>query len=119
MSDLKLTKEHDLQITNGELVLISSKDEWVAQRVKINLKTYKGEWYLDNTVGVPYFQTLLKKNVSITLVDSIFKNVITSTVGVNKITSYNSSLKDGTYTLNFTFVSDRGTIQSIFETIDL
>lgn len=119
MSDLKLTKNNDLEILNGSLVLLTNKDEWIAQRVRIRLHTYKGEWYLDKTIGVPYFQTILKKNTPKDLVDSIFKRVISDTAGVKNILKFSSTISSNTYTLTFSYTTEQGTITSIIETLQL
>lgn len=119
MSDLKLNESGDLEFIDGELTLFSDKDAFIAQSVKIRMKTFFGEWYLNNTLGVPYFQTILKKGVDKSVVDSLFRKVINETVGVKSITSFSSSIDNYTYSLSFKFLSSEGTILTIFENIDL
>lgn len=76
----------DLVIANGNLVLVSDFES-IEQAVNSNLRTFLGEWFLDDPVtpklGVPYFQSVLVKNPDPSMLRSIFRNVIVGTVGVN------------------------------------
>lgn len=117
MSDIKLTSERDIDITNGKLSLITSKDEFITQQLKIRLGTYQGEWYLDTSLGLPYFQTILKKGVDKELVDSIFKKAISDQKGVDRIVTFRSKVTSYEYSLSFTFQSVDGTLISLFDNI--
>jgi|TARA_R110002126_G_scaffold34517_8_gene106831 hypothetical protein len=119
MTDIKLTVENDIEIINGKLNLVATKDELVVQLVKIAIGTYQGEWYLDNTIGVPYYQSILKKGVNKVLVDSIFRRVISDTRGVARILKFESTVNNYEYNMSFTFQSETGTISSIFESVAL
>lgn len=57
MKDLKLTTDHDLEIVNGDLVLVT-KEEEVAQAIKIALLTVQGEWVYDQNLGIPWFDDM-------------------------------------------------------------
>lgn len=88
MSDLRLKEDtYELQITNGDLVLTSRNDA-IRQHIVQRIKTFKGEWFLDADLGVPYYQEILKKNPNIQVVSSIFKNVILETPGVLELNSF-------------------------------
>lgn len=75
----------DLVITAGNLVLVSD-EEAIAQAVNSSLRTFLGEWFLDDPndpkIGVPYYQLVLVKNPDPNLLRSIFRGVIIGTVGV-------------------------------------
>lgn len=79
----------DLVIAAGNLVLVSDF-EAIEQAVNTNLRTFLGEWFLDDPVnpklGVPYFQSVLIKNPDASMLRSIFRNVIIGTVGVSDAT---------------------------------
>ena len=88
MSDLKLSQTtNDLELLNGDLQLTSS-DDAIRQHIVQRLKTFLGEWFLDLSVGVPYFQEILKKNPNAQVVDGIFKQTILDTPGVVELLEF-------------------------------
>ncbi len=93
MSDLKLnTTTNDLEVINGDLVLNSGVDA-VAQYLKAKLKTFLGEWFLDLSVGIPYFKEILKKNINPVTVDAIFKEAILSTPNVIELQEFDMNIE--------------------------
>lgn len=120
MSDLLLDKFNDIEIIEGEAFLIADKNTYLAQVVETRMKTYYGEWYRNYTLGVPYFEAILKKGVEKSFVDAIFKAVIKETTGVNAVKSYKSSVQDGKiYLADFTFIADDGDLISITTQIEI
>lgn len=102
--DLLLDRDtHDLLFVNGATPVTQDPRDVLAQRLKINLMTFLGEWFLDQDVGVPYFQRIFAKQSSKASVDAIFQEKILSTQGVVQILEYNSSLESATRTFSFTF----------------
>lgn len=59
--DLLLDENHDLVIDNFDLQL-TNDSQIIAQRIKQELLTLKGEWFLDSELGVPYKDILGCKN---------------------------------------------------------
>lgn len=60
--------------------------EAVAQRLMVRLRWIKGEWYLDQNQGVPWFEILLgQKNPDVRLVEGIIRQAILSTPGVTSV----------------------------------
>lgn len=100
MADLKLYNNNDIDWFN--LKLTEDNLESVAQKIKIRLLRYFGEWFLDNTVGVPYFQEILKKGTSKDYIDTLFIDEISNTVGVRRVVSYSSVIDKGVYKASFT-----------------
>ncbi len=62
--------------------------EAVAQSIETRLLLWQGEWFLDNTVGMPWAQSVLGYHTG--LYDTIIKSYILATVGVVSIVSYSS-----------------------------
>lgn len=93
---------HDLVFVNGKATVTQTQSEIVAQRLKITLYTFLGEWFLDTSIGVPYFQQILGKNRSKNAVDIIFQNIIAADPGVIEIREFESTM-DNTrgYTMTF------------------
>jgi len=97
--DLLLGADHDLVIENFDLALTSNK-QIVAQRVKQALLLFKGEWFLDRDLGIPYYEDILGTKNSIDTVRAIFVNTIRSVDGVKDLTEFNIEFNDATRTLS-------------------
>lgn len=61
----------------------------VAQAVKTRLALWEGEWFLDQTAGTPYIQSILGKGSNY---DAEIQAVILGTDGVTEIVSYSSNV---------------------------
>ena len=100
MSDL-LLENNDLKFTNGELTLITGIEE-IKQRISERLQLFKGEWFLDTSVGVPYFESILKKNPVREEVEAFIVQTIAGTPGVEEITQFEVTFgADRKTTINF------------------
>ena len=91
MSDLLqettgLTKG-DLKFTNNALTIVDGPVE-TGQRISQRLNTGLGEWFLDLTVGVPYFERILQKNVNPRTAEDAVKREIILTTGVTRLESF-------------------------------
>ena len=84
---------HDLVFVNGESPVTQTQAEIVAQRLKITLYTFLGEWFLDRTIGVPYFQQIFGKGRTNSAVDVIFQRFISNDPGVIEIREFQSTLE--------------------------
>lgn len=91
--DLALNRlDHDLvfhnAVTQGKVSIwpINGADK-VAQQIKMNLLTFLGEWFLDETWGVPYLEQILVKNPRMPSVETILRDHINNVPHVTKINS--------------------------------
>jgi len=73
----------------------------VAQRLRIRLQTFLGEWFLNTGYGVPYWQRILGKKTSKTAIDRIFQEQILDERGVREISSFSSTFKNRQYDMSF------------------
>lgn len=90
MKDLKLNLDtDDLAVENLDLQLTEDADQ-VHQNLFIRLNFFFGEWFLDNRLGIKYFDTVFTKNPDIILIDSLIKSTILSTKGVTDLLEYES-----------------------------
>ncbi len=90
-TDIALDKDtHDLLIEGNELLLVNDVDQ-IEQNLKIRLKFFSGEWFLDITQGLPFYDTILVKNPNVPNIDNIIKAEIIDTPGVTELLSYDSS----------------------------
>lgn len=99
---LRLTDTMDIDTTGGTLVTISGV-EAVRQAVRIRLQTLLGEWFLDQSKGTPWFQSILGKNRSPAVLKTIFLQRVKGTVGVNQVPSLVLSLDRTARTLSVSF----------------
>lgn len=102
MADLKLDLTGDLDVTNGEVTLTSGIDS-IIQDVAVRLKTFLGEWFLDQRVGIPYFQNILIKNPNLPVIQTIFQQAILETEGVLSITNFEFNFDTASRQLDISF----------------
>ena len=76
---------NDIKFTDGDIEVITDEKEFVGQRILIKLRTFLGEWFLNQNFGIPYFETVLGRNVDLGDIQSIFINAINSTPGVKEL----------------------------------
>lgn len=88
--DLKLGSDNDLIMDDGDLVLTTTRTEIAAQTLGITLKTYRGEWFLNTTFGVPYLQEIIGVARKKDIVDRIFLAEIAKNIYIDTINSYKS-----------------------------
>ncbi len=102
---------NDIMIVNGDLVLVSGIEE-LQQRLLTRLRWFYGEYPFNTSLGVRYFEDILVKNPNLPNVETLLKNVIAETEGVNKITSFQISYDPAkrTASINFAVDSVYGTI---------
>jgi hypothetical protein len=81
----------------------------IAQAVRIRLQFFLGEWFLDLSVGVPYFEQILIKNPDVRNVQGLIRKEILATPGVLSLLAlklvYDSAGREltVTYTANTDF----------------
>lgn len=96
MSGFKLDSNGDIEVdNNGAMLLLSTYQELVKQRLQIKLRTFKGEWWLDTSFGIPYRDTgdgraIIGKGYSKADIDSIYIAGIKADPDVLSIRYFNS-----------------------------
>lgn len=89
----------DLVLVAGDLALTSDVNpagtHYILQNILQRLSMFRGEWFLNKTIGVPYFQQILVKSPNKAVVDRIFQDTVLSTPGVRAMLSYTSAFKYG------------------------
>ena len=71
----------------GNLVMAHDA-EAVGQHARQRLMTYRGEWFQNKNVGVPWFRDILGKGADLALAEATIKPVILKTDGVTAILSF-------------------------------
>ncbi len=100
--NLKMDIDWDLAMEDNELVLIDGSEE-IAQLVQQRVGTFLGEWFLDSSIGVPYFQQILKKNPDPAVIDAVLKKTISQTDGLLELTAMDIDIDAATRTLTVEF----------------
>jgi len=101
----------DLYLSRGGLATVTGVDA-IRQSLTIRLRFYKGEWFLDPAIGVPYFESILVKNPRIPEVQSILRQVILTTPGVTGLERFDFTFDAARRTarLRFTASSTSGPV---------
>ena len=86
MTDFLLNPCGDLDYTGGTLTIVTGVDA-IRQRWLIYIRTFLGEWYLDQSIGIPYYQRVLKKAVSRQGLKQVFKDGTLQVPGVLQVIS--------------------------------
>lgn len=85
---------HDLTLdSEGNLKLVHD-NEAIAQHVKQCLLFYRGEWFLDVTAGVPWFQNVFTRPTNQVVIESVIKKAILDVPGVMELTSFNLEINE-------------------------
>lgn len=104
------TTTGDLVFQNGACPVTQLQADVVAQRLRITLYTFYGEWFLNGTIGVPYIQQIFNKVRRKSTVDLIFQGIISADPGVIEIISFSSEISaQRGYTMTFSVRVDDNT----------
>jgi hypothetical protein len=113
--DLLLTSDtHDLAIIDYDLQFTDGK-QLTVQKLKQTLWLFQGEWFLNNAVGMPYFDEVLIKNVSLSRIETLYIRAIQSIPEVLEILNLDVNLDNAKRVLsvNFTIRDNDGNIIDI------
>lgn len=100
----------DLKLIDGDLVLTSDADtrgtHYVLQSVMQRLRMQRGEWFLNQTLGVPYLQQIFAKNPDIAQIEDTLRQVILSTPGVLSILRFETLFTRANRLLGISFSAE-------------
>lgn len=91
-SDTSSENYGDAIWVNGQCPMVTDSAGVVAQRLRIRLRTFLGEWVFDTLYGVPWWQRILGKKIPKVAVDRILQEQILLEKGVVELVSFSSSL---------------------------
>jgi len=81
-------------------------DERIRQQLTITLRSFLGEWFLDTTYGVPYFEKILGKAPQQSVIASVFRTQIMSVPGVKSLQSLSLDMDRNNRVLSVAFTCD-------------
>jgi|SRR5882672_5111805 len=86
MSTFSQTASNDIEVVNGQWVLLTDNAQQVAQTLKGNLELFEGEWFADTRIGFPWFTFVLGvKNPDLRLIERLFRKACLATPGVAQV----------------------------------
>lgn len=118
-------QENDLQITNGQINLTETQEEFTRQSTSIYLSGFRGEYFADINAFLPWLANdnnpiqLLGKTDK-RLIDTFIKQGILGREGIVRIDSYSSFVDKPTrkMTVSFTATTESGS-PIVVENIEL
>jgi len=98
----------DLHLLNGDLVWLgedteAEKVEAISQHIRSRLRTFLGEYFLDERIGIPFFRDVFVKAPDLEIIRSIFSQGILNTPGVVQLTELRLDLDRSTRELSIAF----------------
>lgn len=82
-------------------VLVAGADA-IAQRIAFRWRFFLGEWFLDQRLGVPWYQRILKKGADLRDVRQLLVNTALQVPGVKSVDNFTISLNRTTRRLAIT-----------------
>lgn len=111
MSDLHLTftgQQPDLTIRNDELLLVEG-EEAIEQQLRLRLKFFLGEHFLDERQGIPFYREVFVKNPNTRLLRTLFSDAVRTTPGITSVDKMDVAINAATRTLELSFVATMDT----------
>lgn len=90
MTDLLINSNGDLDLQNGQLVLVPTTEQLTQQRLKVSLSTFTGTWFANQNFGID--SSLIFEKGSKGFLDEDIKSIVSSTEGVLRLVSYSSTV---------------------------
>ena len=106
--DLALSPDTgDLLIENFDAQLVRDLDS-VEQALRVRLQFFLGEWFLDTTAGIPFYEDILIKNPNIPNIESILKAEILETEDVIELLSFDTTFENRILAVSFKVRTEYG-----------
>ncbi|CAB3660924.1 hypothetical protein LMG26696_03367 [Achromobacter pulmonis] len=104
--DLQLSPDHDLALDLLGRTSLVDGAERVAQQIKVTLLAFLGEWFLDTSFGVPYFDQVLVKNPDRAAIEAVFRARILDVPGVSRVRRLSLAIDRARRVLSVEFEAD-------------
>ncbi len=104
--DLALSSDHDLALDSlGRAAFIDGADR-IAQQINVTLQVFLGEWFLDTSFGVPYFEDVLVKSPDRARIEAVLRSRILAVPGVQRVVSFDLAVERRERILRVTYQAD-------------
>ncbi len=84
MITMGLNSDGDIDFVGGKATTLRDADA-VKQKLAQRFQFFQGEWFLDTSIGMPYYKSILIKNPDVSLLRQIFSNCILKCPGVARL----------------------------------
>lgn len=102
--NIGLDQFNNIYVQDGDLPLVTGIEEirqWVGQI----LRSFQGDWFLDLDLGMPYYQTIFKKATTISDIEGVFIDTISSIPSILEITKFDLDFDAVNRSLNVIFTA--------------
>ncbi len=119
MSDLRLDADGDLDCTGTGPRLFSATEtrEAIAQRIKIRIRTFLGEWFLDQRKGFPWLQQVLGAKNAAALATTLIRSHVAATRGVLRVDDLEVTMSGRDMLVSFDATTTVGVVSITDETV--
>jgi len=109
----------DELLADGQSVTIEGS-EYAVQKIQQRLQFFLGEWFLDTSLGVPWYERILVKNPDLRFVQGILRDEIAKVPGIRDVQSVEASLDLTTRRLTIAYQAqwyDATLVTDVFTTV--
>ena len=111
MTDIRLSftgQQPELELRDNSLVLVEG-EEAIDQNLRLRLKFFLSEFFLDERQGIPFYREVFVKNPNLRLLRSIFTEAIRTTEGIASVDGMTLAVDSPSRTLTLSFVATMDT----------
>lgn len=102
--DFKIDSDGEWVVENGDFTTVSDGDA-VAQGIRIRVGMFKGECYLNQSIGVDYIDSVFVKNPDPLLIRSLFEAAISATPDVTNVVGA-ELVNEGNRNYSISYIAD-------------
>lgn len=108
----------DLDMSNGDIAICPTQSDYIAQTIATRLKIIEGEWFLDTSLGIPYFTQVFGHKRNERFIRQLIMPEIQSIPGVREINNFTTEESPNRrITISFETVMNDGIALSFKESI--
>lgn len=110
--------DNDIDTRASDIAITSTDTQAVAQAIKVSLKTFAGEWFLDTQIGVPYFTHVFGHKRSVRYLSRVILPAIENIVGAGRVSNFSVDISNArTAHISFNVALNHGQNLAIKESI--
>jgi len=111
--DILLDDDGDIVLERGEVVWLDADDpRAIVQAIRHRLTIFRGEWYLDQRIGFPWFQEVLGRKGALVRAQDLVRQTILDVAGVREVLSVEARMVDRHLAMDWTARFDDGRVYS-------